>query len=189
MSEALQSPDKQQWKAAMEKEMELIDSNDVWDLVKLPANRKPIGSKWVFKRKINADGSIERYKARLVAKGFSQKKGLDYDETFSPVVRFESFRNLVAVAVQKQLKLHQLDITAAFLNGRLEMFTKSILSKYRMSDAKPVKTPVCINSKLLKATEESELVDQSLYQSAVGSLLYLSTRSRPDIAFAVSCAA
>ena len=68
----------------------------------------------------NQGGSIERYKARLVAQGFSQKQSLDYDETFSPVIRFESFRSLVAVAVQKGLKLHQLDITAAFLNGHLE---------------------------------------------------------------------
>ena len=68
-------------------------------------------------------------------------------------------------------------------------FTKSILKKYRMEEAKEVKTPVYVNTKLLKATEECELVDQRLYQSAVGSLLYLATRSRPDIAFAVSCVA
>ena len=104
----------------MQKEMESIHFNDVWDLVELPENRKPVGSKWVFKKKTKADGSIERYKARLVAQGFSQKRGLDYDETFSPVVRFESFRCLVAVAVEKCLKLHQLDITATFLNGHLE---------------------------------------------------------------------
>ena len=65
-------------------------------------------------------------------------------------------------------------------------FTESILQKYGMSDAKPVKTPVSVNSKLLNASEESELVDQSLYQSAVGSLLYLATRTRPDISFAVN---
>ena len=88
--------------------------------MELPTNRTPVGSKWVFKKKTKADGSIEQYKARLVALGFSQKQGLDYDETFSPVIRFESFRSLVAVAVQKRLKLHQLDITAAFLNERLE---------------------------------------------------------------------
>ena len=92
--------------------------------MELPENRKPIGSKWVFKKKTKADGSIERYKAQLVAQGFSQKQGLDYDKTFSPVIRFESFRNLVAVAVQKRLKLHQLDITAAFLNLEDEVFMK-----------------------------------------------------------------
>ena len=118
--EALSCPEEEQWKAAMQKEMESIYSNDVWDLVVLPKDRKPVGSKWVFKKKTKVDGSIERYKARLVAQGFSQKPGLDYDETFSPVIRFESFRSLVAVAVQKGLKLHQLDITTAFLNGQLK---------------------------------------------------------------------
>ena len=104
----------------MQKEMHSIHLNDIWDLVELPKDRKPIGCKWVFKKKTKSDGSIERYKARLVAQGFSQKQGLDYDEMFSPVIQFESFRTLVAIAVQKGLKLHQLDITAAFFNGRLE---------------------------------------------------------------------
>ncbi len=80
--------------------MDSIHSNDVWDLVKLP---KPVGNKWVFKRKTGADGNIERYKARLVV--FSQRHGLDYDETFSPVIRFEPVRSLVAISVQKGLKL------------------------------------------------------------------------------------
>lgn len=104
----------------MQKEMDSIYSNDVWDLVELPKDCKTIGSKWVFKRKTNADGSIDHYKARLVAQGFSQQSGRDYDETFSPVVRFECLRTLIAVAVQKGLKLHQLDITAAFLNRELK---------------------------------------------------------------------
>ena len=86
----------------------------------IPEGRKIVGSKWVFKKKTKADESIERYRAQLVAQGFSPKQGLDYDETFSPVIRFESFRSLVAVAVQKSLKLHQLVITTVFLNGHLK---------------------------------------------------------------------
>ena len=109
MTEALQSSEKGQWQEAMRKEMESIQSNEVWDLVELLANRKPVGSKWVFKRKFKADGSVERHKARLVAQGFSQKKGLDYDETFSPVF-----------AILWQSLSRKVDITAAFLNGRLE---------------------------------------------------------------------
>ena len=117
VNEALSSSEKEKWDIAIQKEMDSIHSNDVWDLVELPKSRKPVGCKWVFKKKTKPDGSIERYKARLVAQGLSQKQGLDYDETFSPVIRVKSFRTMVAIAVQKGLKLHQLDITAAFLNG------------------------------------------------------------------------
>ena len=66
VTEALSCPENEQWSATMQKEMESIHSNDVWDLVQLPENRKPVGSKWVFKKKTKADGSIERYKARLI---------------------------------------------------------------------------------------------------------------------------
>ena len=85
--QALASPDEAKWMAAMEKEIKSLCVNDVWDLVELPNDRKAVGSKWVFKLKTNAEGSVERYKARLVAQGFSQKFGVDYDETFCPVVR------------------------------------------------------------------------------------------------------
>ena len=104
----------------MEKEMESLASNDVWDLVKLPESRKAVGSKWVFKLKTGADGSVQRHKARLIAQGFSQKFGFDYDETFSPVIRFESIRMMIALAVQNGLKLHQMDVTTVFLNGELK---------------------------------------------------------------------
>ena len=97
--------------------MRSLKSNDVWELVPLPAGNKAVGSKWVFKVKLGADGSVERYKARLVAQGFTQKYGSDYDETFCPVVRQESLRVLIAPSVQYGLKLHQVDVTTAFLNG------------------------------------------------------------------------
>ena len=104
----------------MENKMKSLNENDVWNLVELPKDRKAVGSKWVFKFKVNANESIERYKTRLVAQGFSQKFGLDYDETFCPVVRFESVRTIIGLAVQNGLKMHQLDIATAFLNGKLE---------------------------------------------------------------------
>ena len=314
INEALASPDKRKWTEAMEKEMESLHKNKVWDLVKLPKDRKAVGSKWVVKLKVGPDGSVERHKARLVAQGFSQKYGVDYDETFSPVVRFESLRTVIALAVQNGLKLHQMDVTTAFLNGELkeevymrqpegfaakgqedlvcklkrsiyglkqsprcwnsvldsqlkqmgfvqakgdpciyvtsegEMFiiavyvddivlagksdkrmtevkeqlaehfqvkdmgelhyflgvkivqdkesgevsigqpayTTTVLQKFGMEHAKPVNTPVDSSTKLMKATDEDECVDQKLYTSAVGSLLYLSSATRPDITYAVS---
>ena len=268
----------------------------------------------VYKRKVKPDGSVERFKSRLVAQGFSQKAGQDYDETFTPVIQFESIRSIIAMAVQNEMMLHQMDVTSAFLNGDLEeevymtqpegfkvkgeehlvcrlkhslyglkqaprcwnmtldhllknmgfeqtksdpclyvssegelciiavyiddivlgtkskkrmtdvksklfaqfevkdlgdlqyllgvsiiqncseksvwigqpAYTLNILEKFSLKDAKPVATPVCVGSKLVKTTESDELVDENLYQSAVGGLQYLSTMTRPDINFAVS---
>ena len=270
-----------------------------------------MGSKWVFKVKTNADDSMESYKAHVVAQGYSQKEGFDYDETFSPVVRSESIRSVVALASKNGLKLHQMDITTAFLNGDLEevkqpkgflvdgpehlvcrlkrsiyglkqaprcwnqaldaqlksmgfkqstndpciytsttdglfilavyvndillagksqqmiaqvkaelgkrfqlkdmgelhyflgvsvkqnsetgeiwigqpAYTQAVIKKFGLEHCKPVTTPVTPGMKLLKNTEQSEMVDATLYQSAVGSLLYLSGWTRPDIAFSVS---
>ena len=101
----------------MEKELESLKSNEVWTLTDLPQGKKIVGSKWVYKRKTWVDGSVTWYKARLVAQGFSQKFGCDYDETFSPVVRAESIRALLALATQEDMHLHQMDVQTAFLNG------------------------------------------------------------------------
>ena len=100
--------------------MRSLVENDVWELVQPPVNRKIVGSKWVFKVKRDGDGRVERYKARLVAQGYTQQRGADYDETFSPVVRMESLRTVIGLAARNGLKLHQLDVTTAFLNGRLQ---------------------------------------------------------------------
>ena len=76
--------------------------------------------KWVLKVKYNSDGSIERYKARLVAKGYSQMEGIDYNETFAPVAKFNSNRIISAIAIEHNMNLHQMDVETAFLNGNLE---------------------------------------------------------------------
>ena len=99
--------------------MKSLLSNKAWELVKPPPNWKIVGSKWVFKWKIDANGIVEHYKARLVAQGCTQKFGLDYEETFSPVVWFESIRFLLAVGAQHKLQLHQMDVSTAFLHGEL----------------------------------------------------------------------
>jgi hypothetical protein len=310
--EALKGPEKLEWKNAMEKEIQSMHQNEVWDLVELPNERKAIGCRWVFKKKIGAGGEIERYKARLVAQGCSQKYGLDYDETFCPVIRFESVRTVIAIAAQNSLQLHQMDFTSAFLNGDLKdeiymkqpdgfvesgkeqlvcklkrslyglkqsprcwnssldnqlrlmkfrqshndpciyvtdaqtggvefvlgvyvddvilagrnedhikevkrilaekfdlkdlgelkyflgvsvhirrekeevwigqpLYIESILKKFGMDMAKAISTPVDACTKLQKATPQCERVDPVLYQSAVGSLLYISTNISSDI--------
>ena len=319
VAEAKSSSDKAKWAKAMEKEMESLRSNDVWELVEPPRNRKVIGSKWVFKKKVNADGAVEHYKARLVAQGCAQRFGLDYEETFSPVVRFESIRSVVALGAQNKLQLHQMDVSTAFLHGELteevymkqpegfieqgkellvcqlkrsiyglkqsprcwnhsldsrlkemkfkqtsgdpclyvhlnsegEMFlvavyvddivlggrseakmsvvkkelsdkfemkdlgplhhflgvkviqnrhsgeiwigqplyTEKILQRYGMHDSKSVSTPVSPDVKLVASEGPDDACNQQMYQAVVGSLLYLSTKTRPDIAYAVSSVA
>ncbi|MCP4491938.1 MAG: DDE-type integrase/transposase/recombinase [Gammaproteobacteria bacterium] len=315
MSEATSSPEAALWKEAAQSEYNSLLENKTWDLVELPKGRKVVGCKWVFKVKHNADGSVERYKARLVAKGFTQKYGIDYDETFSPVVRFESVRALIALAAQQGMKLHQMDVTTAFLNGELteeifmeqpdgflvrgkekhvcslkkslyglkqsprcwnhalhdqllvlgfaqsdadaciyvkqvngelvilavyvddiilaakgeetlselkkqlsgkfkmkdlgelhyflgvkvqqnlngsiwlgqEKYMENMLQKYNMDSCNPVSTPMEVNNnKLQESSSEDESADQNLYQSAVGSLLYLAIATRPDISAAVA---
>ena len=118
--EAMSSPIKTQWETAMELEMKSLSDNEVWELIELPKGCKLVGSKWVYKIKVDGDGYTERFNARLVAQGFTQTKGADYDETFSPVVRMESLQKVVGLAIQKKLKIHQLDVTTAFLNGKLQ---------------------------------------------------------------------
>ena len=86
MQEALQGYNATQWKQAADSEYESLMYNKAWELVEFPANHGAIGCKWVFRIKYRSNGEVEHFKARLVAKGFMQKQGIDYDETFSPVV-------------------------------------------------------------------------------------------------------
>ena len=108
------------WCEAMAKEIQALEHNKTWILTSLPAGKRPIGCKWVFKIKYNADGTVERYKARLVAKGYTQKEGLDYTETFSPTAKLVTFRCLLAIASARDWPLHQLDVQNAFLHGDLD---------------------------------------------------------------------
>lgn len=118
-SDAIASPDRKYWELAMEEEYNSLMSNKTWSITTLPNGRKPIKCKWVYKIKRKTDGSIERYKARLVAKGYSQKPGIDYQETFSPVVRLESIRMLLAIAAEEDLEMMHFDVKTAFLHGEL----------------------------------------------------------------------
>ena len=117
---AMESSDAVNWKEACDSGMESLRKTKTWDLVPLPKGRKEIGNRWVFRVKENQAGEVERFKARLVAKGFSQKRGIDYDETFAPVAKFTSIRILFRLAAKYSLSVHQMDVKTAFLNGLLD---------------------------------------------------------------------
>jgi hypothetical protein len=108
-----------EWQSAMQAEFDALQANHTWDLCSRPRNKNVIQNKWVYKVKQNSDGSIERFKAQLVAKGFQQQDGLDYFETFSPVIKPSTIRIILALAVHYDWPLRQLDVSNAFLHGSL----------------------------------------------------------------------
>ena len=118
--EAMKSQDSAFWKEAIQDEMDSIMGNKTWKLVDLPPGSKSIGCKWIFKKKMKVDGTIDKFKARLVAKGFTQKEGIDYFDTYAPVARIATIRLLIALASIHNLIIHQMDVKTAFLNGELE---------------------------------------------------------------------
>ena len=97
-----------------------MKKNKTWELVDRPQERKVIGVKWVFRTKLNVDGSVNKYKARLVVKGYEQIFGVDYSKTFAPVARLDTIRLLLAISAQLGWKVHQMDVKSAFLNGILQ---------------------------------------------------------------------
>ncbi|GJS75170.1 retrovirus-related pol polyprotein from transposon TNT 1-94 [Tanacetum coccineum] len=101
----------------MQEELNQFIANDVWELVPQPKNMTIIGTKWVFRNKLDENGVVSRNKARLVAQGYNQQEGIDYDETYAPVARLESIRILLAYACALDFKLFQMDVKSAFLNG------------------------------------------------------------------------
>ena len=306
VTEALNSEYSEQWLNAMNVEIDNMNRNDVYDLVELPEDASIIKCKWIFKLKPN------KFKARIVAQGYSQKPGVDYDETFAPVVKFESIRAILSLSAYNSMYVHHLDITAAFLNGYLDRddifmsqpegcivkgkenmvwrlkrsiyglkqsprcwntsidselqkigfikskadpciyvssegdqiilaiyvddivlaaksldvinsikcklsnlyelkdlgelksflgieidqsangiwvgqskFCNDLLKAYNMENCKQIDTPVDISIKMIK-NDCNEMFDKTIYQSCVGSLLYLSIKTRPDICFAVN---
>src|ERR1044071_6414595 len=118
--EAMSTPDAPSWKKAVKSEIDSIMQNHTWELVDLPQRCKALGCKWIFKRKLKTDGTIEKHKARLVVQGFRQKEGLDFFDTYSPMTRITSIRMLIAIAALRILEIHQMDVKIAFLNGDLE---------------------------------------------------------------------
>ncbi|XP_075640704.1 uncharacterized protein LOC142612504 [Castanea sativa] len=133
----------------------------------LPLGCKTIGCKWVLRRKLKPNGSIEKFKARLVAKGFKQKEDIDFFDTFSPVTKVISIRLLIAIAAIHNLMIHQMDVKTAFLNGDLE-------EEIYMDQLEGFTIP-----------DENDIYNKKEYASIIGSLRYATDCTRPDIAYAI----
>ena len=104
----------------MEEEIQQIEKNNTWSLVPIIEDKNMIGTKWVFRNKLDEKGEVRRNKARLVCKGYAQEEGIDYGETFAPIARMEGVRILLAYATYKGFKVYQMDVKSAFMNGILE---------------------------------------------------------------------
>jgi hypothetical protein len=98
------------WVKSMNDELDQIEKNNTWEMVHRPKGKNIIGSKWIFKNKLNEQGQVVRNKARLVCKGYAQIEGLDFDETFAPVERLEAIRIFLSYACHKRFKVYQMDV-------------------------------------------------------------------------------
>ncbi|KAF3644127.1 hypothetical protein FXO38_03061 [Capsicum annuum] len=205
----MESSDSSFWKEAINSEIDSILRNHIWELVDLPPGNKPLGSKWIFKRKIKLDGTIDKYKARLVVEGFKQKEGLDYFDTYLPVTRITSIRMLITLAAVYGLEIHQMNVKTAFLNGELkeEIYMKlpmgirihrtpqglalsqshyieKVLDKLKYMKFGIAKTQLDASFALRKNEGESD--SQLEYARVLGCLMYITNCTRPYIACAIS---
>nr|GEW86901.1 zinc finger, CCHC-type [Tanacetum cinerariifolium] len=156
---------------AIDDEIGSIMENNTWVLSDLQPGCKPLGCKWIFKRKMKVDGTFDKFKARLVIQGFRQKEGIDYFDTYAPVARITTIRLLLALAAIHNLVIHQMDVKTTFLNGDLD-------EKVYMKQPEGF-----IMSDKLDLDHNGTPVDATKYRSMIGALMYL-TSSIPDIVHA-----
>jgi hypothetical protein len=149
---------KKEWADAMIEEYQSIIKNDVWEIIPRPKNKDVVSSKWLYKIKLLVDGSIEKHKARFVGRGFSQKEGIDYEETFAPVARYTSIRTIIALAAKMKLKLHQMDVKTTFLNVVIE--EEVYIDQPQGFEVEGSKTHVC---RLKKALYELKQASRAWY--------------------------
>ncbi|GKD56745.1 retrovirus-related pol polyprotein from transposon TNT 1-94, partial [Tanacetum coccineum] len=197
---------------AMQEELNQFYRNKVWTLVPILYGKIAIDSKWVFRNKKDEHGITTKNKARLVAQGYSQEEGIDYDETFAPVVRMEAIRIFLAFATYMNFKVYQMDVKSAFLNGKLkkevyvkqppgfessefpdyddkgisicqEQYTKNLLKRYEISDSPSVKRPM-VHPNNLGPDLAGKSVNKTSYRRMIGSQMYLTT-TRLDIQFSL----
>lgn len=191
IKQAMSSEDSEHWKKAMQDEMNSLKVNNTWTLVQLPEGCKALKSKWVFKTKQDSNGNTLRWKARLVAKGFTQTEGIDYMETFSPVVRYESIRYLAALAAKYDMKIHQMDAVSAYLNGILkETIYMEQPEGFRDASNKVCKLNRSIyglkqSGRVWNETINKELIDMGFVQGEVDQCVYSKVTDEKKIYIAI----
>ncbi|KAL0373332.1 UNVERIFIED_CONTAM: Retrovirus-related Pol polyprotein from transposon TNT 1-94 [Sesamum radiatum] len=191
-------------------EMDSIMGNNTWVLADLPPGCKPLGCKWIFKKKMKVDGTIEKFNARLVIQGFRQRPGIDYFDTYVPVARISTIRLLISLKSIHNLAIHQMDVKTTFLNGDLneEVYMKQpegfimpsnehkqvdlteefLSSRFSMKDMG--KADVILGIRIIRENKgisisQSHYIEKLEYSKVIGCLMYAMTSTRPDIAYAV----
>jgi hypothetical protein len=122
-NDVLASPQRELWEEAMQREITSLTSLGVWEIVPRPPGKKIVRSKWVFVAKKNVDGSLNKLRARLVAVGSSQRPGVDYDQSFSPVVRAETVKLILAISAQRNYTVRTFDVSSAYVRSDLDSET------------------------------------------------------------------
>eukprot|EP00253_Pinus_taeda_P036112 PITA_36112 len=166
--------------------MASLHKDEASDLVELSVGKKPIGSKWVFKKKTNAEGKVEKYKAWLVAKGYSQVLGIDFGDIFFLVAKVTSISLLLSIVAAFDFEVEQMDVKTTFLYG--DLGEKIYMKQPKGFAVKGNKELVCVRlsvEQCSKTQEEEEDMSRVPYASAVGSLMYAMVYTRPDIAHVV----
>jgi hypothetical protein len=160
----------------MTEEYQSIIKNNVWEIVPRPKRKDVVSSKWLYKIKHVVDGSIEKYKERFVAHGFSQKEGINYEETFSPIYRYTSIRTIIALAAKMKWKLHHMDVKTTFLNGVIE--EEVYIEKPQGFEVEHIKTHVCRLKKDLYRLKQAPRAWYGRIESFLMSLGF--TKSKDD---------
>eukprot|EP01018_Ginkgo_biloba_P009783 Gb_07759 [translate_table: standard] len=181
------------WNAAMDVEIQAVQKNKTWDLVKLPAGKKVIGCRWVYKTKYRADGSIDKHNARLVGKGYKQQEGINYRETFAPVAKMNIVRIILALVAQLNWQLYQMDVKSAFLNGDLS--EEVYMEQPHGYVQKGKEDHVCRLKKALYGLKQAPrawyekidryFLDTGFVRSSTNSNLYMKVRNSMFVTFVV----